>query len=94
MISALPIKSSIISFLTQFPSQRMAKELQNYHCLANVSPKGFQKFEFNPSTIVNLIEKSKFESSVIEILTAIFDQTHYKNTILKAQSREHNVGTS
>ena len=68
VISALPIKSSIISFLTQFPSQKMAKELQNYHCLANVSPKGFQEFEFNPSTIINLIEKSKFESSLIEIL--------------------------
>ena len=68
VISALPIKSSIISFLTQFPSQKMAKELQNYHCLANVSPKGFQEFEFSPSTIINLIEKSKFESSVIEIL--------------------------
>jgi AAA15 family ATPase/GTPase len=68
VISALPIKSSIISFLTQFPSQKIAKELKNYHCLANVSPKGFQEFEFNPSTIINLIEKSKFESSVIEIL--------------------------
>jgi AAA15 family ATPase/GTPase len=68
VISALPIKSSIISFLTQFPSQKMAKKLQNYHCLANVSPKGFQEFEFNPSTIINLIEKLTIESSMIEIL--------------------------
>jgi len=27
-------------------------------------------------------------------VTAIFDQTRHKNTILKAQSRGHNVGTS
>jgi hypothetical protein len=29
-----------------------------------------------------------------ETVTAIFDQMHHKNTILKAQSRDHNVGTS
>ena len=56
VISALPIKSSIISFLAGFSYQEIARELQNYHCLANVGPKGFQEFEFHPPNVKRLIQ--------------------------------------
>ncbi len=62
VISALPDKSSVISFLSQFPSQKVAGELQKYQILSNINPQGIQEFEFNSLVVKSLMKFSNEQS--------------------------------
>jgi predicted ATP-dependent endonuclease of OLD family len=68
VISALPITSSIISFLAQFPSQNIAQNLQKYPNGSNVNRMGLMQFEFKPSIIKNFADDSILEEQLINIL--------------------------
>ena len=68
VISALPITSSIISFLAQFPSQNIAQNFQKYPNGSNVNRMGLVQFEFKPSIIKKFTDHSILKEQLINVL--------------------------
>jgi AAA15 family ATPase/GTPase len=66
--SALLPKNSIISFLAQFPSQKIAQHLQKYRNSTNVNRMGLVQFEFNPSIIKKITDHSILKEQLINVL--------------------------